>query len=37
MKVLSAQQMRDLEQAAVDNGATYIKLMEKPVQPPQRH
>ena len=29
MKVLSAQQMRDLEQAAVDNGATYIKLMEK--------
>ena len=29
MKVLSAQQMRDLEQTAVDNGATYIKLMEK--------
>ena len=29
MKVLSAQQMRDLEQAAVDNGSTYIKLMEK--------
>ena len=29
MKVLSAQQMRDLEQAAVGNGATYIKLMEK--------
>lgn len=29
MKVLSAQQMRDLEQAAVDNGETYIELMER--------
>lgn len=28
MKVLSAQQMRDLEQFAVDKGASYIELME---------
>lgn len=28
MRVLSAQQMRDLEQKAVDNGAAYIELME---------
>lgn len=29
MKVLTAQQMRELEQTAVDNGARYIELMEK--------
>lgn len=29
MKVLNAKQMRELEQTAVDNGVTYLELMEK--------